>query len=322
MQEWLSPSSHIWVNTSGSTGVPKTIRINKNKMITSATRTGSFLNLKSHDKALLCLPVDFIAGKMIVVRSFALGLDLYMARPTSDPLKEINENFAFAAMTPMQIHHTLMGRDGIEKLNNIHTLIIGGGEMDSALIKKVGELSNDTFQTYGMTETITHIALKKLSGPSSESTYLTLPGIVLEQDKRGCLVINDKKLGLKKLRTNDLVELISESEFKYLGRFDHVINTGGVKVVPEVVEKKLNAHMKNRIVIAGKKDKVLGEKVILIIETKESMKPDDVESVIHNTALHKYEIPREIFYVDYFPESKNGKILRKQLLSFLYICKS
>jgi len=291
-------------------------------MITSAARTGTFLNLKSGNKALLCLPVDFIAGKMMLVRSFVLGLDLYPVYPASDPLKEINENFDFAAMTPMQIHHTFNGYDGIKKLNNIATLIIGGGEMDSSMVKQLGILSNDTFQTYGMTETITHIALKKLTGSYSKFNYLTLPGIVLEQDNRGCLVINDKQLGLEKLVTNDLVELISESEFDYLGRFDNVINSGGVKIVPEVVENKLNAHMNNRIVIAGKKDNVLGEKVILIVETKKSKKPNDMESVIKNAALDKYEIPREIYYMDFLPESKNGKILRKQLLSFLYICKS
>lgn len=314
IQEWLSPSPYIEVTTSGSTGTPKNIRFSKDFMVKSALRTGNYLGLKPEDRALLCLPVDYIAGKMMVVRALVLGLDLWPVYPSSNPLQDVIGDFDFAAMTPMQVHHILDAWDGVAKLNRIKSLIIGGGEMDASLSNRVSSLSTRIFHTYGMTETLTHVAMKLLTGEKPQSVYRALEGIYFEQDERNCLVIKDLHLGFDNLVTNDLVELISDSEFNFLGRMDHVINSGGIKIIPELVENKLKSYIPNRFIIAGQKDKLLGEKVILIVEIRDSKKPGDLQSVLRQSLLEKYEIPREIYYVDFFPESSVGKIQRKKLL--------
>lgn len=317
IQEWLSREGTIKSVTSGTTGPPKTIWIEKSAMIKSANRTGDFLQLKKGDSALLCLPVDFIAGKMMIVRSFVLGLDLHFINPSSKPLKEMDCSYEFAAMTPMQVHYTLAESRGIDKLNNIKTLIIGGGDMAPALRSEVRVLSNNTFQTYGMTETITHIAMKKISGSLDELHYTTLPGVEIDKDKNDCLIITDQVLGLDKLITNDVVEIYSKSAFRFLGRFDHVINSGGIKIIPEEVEYKLSKVISNRLMIAGVKDNALGEKLVLIIETGRLGFPKDLESKIQNLALDKYEFPKDIVGVPSFPETENGKIMRSELLTWI-----
>lgn len=288
--------------------------VKKDLMIKSALRTGGYFGLKPGDRALLCLPVDFIAGKMMVVRAFVLGLDLHLVYPSSNPLEEIDAAYDFAAMTPMQVHHVLTGPDGTAKLNRIKTLIIGGGDMDEHLVRDVSRLSARIFQTYGMAETLTHVALKQIAGGHTDASYHALSGVSFDQDNRSCLVIRDEVLDIDELVTNDLVDLVSHSEFKFLGRMDHVINSGGVKIIPERVENKLMAGIPNRFVIAGLKDPVLGEKVVLIVEVRNSKKPIDLQSVIRKSALEKYERPREVFYVDFFPETSGGKVRRKKLL--------
>lgn len=317
IREWLSETETMEARTSGSTGAPKTIRIEKSMMVKSAERTGRFLKLKRGDQALLCLPIDFIAGKMMVVRSFVLGLDLQLVNPSSIPLKGYINRIDFAAMTPMQVHFSLSEPSGKTQINQIKTLLIGGGDIAPGLMKALAILSNDMYLTYGMTETLTHVAMKKITGVSGQQNYQTMPGVEIESDQEGRLVITDNFLGLKRIVSNDIVELISETEFRFLGRYDHVINTGGIKVIPEVVENKLLAQIENRVVIAGIKDDVFGSKVIAIIETARAGFPDNLELHIENAGLKKYETPKEIFYVDRFPESQNGKIKRRQLLAMI-----
>lgn len=317
IQEWLSDEAFIESRTSGSTGKPKVIRIEKVKMIKSARRTGDFLKLDANDSALLCLPIDFIAGKMMVVRSFVLGLDLYYVNPVSNPLKQVERDFGFAAMTPMQVHNILEDTGGQSKMNSIEKLIIGGGEIDPSMNKKVSLLNNLTYQTYGMTETITHIAMKKLSGPGAEIEYRVLDGISIETDVNQCLMITDELLEIFSLKTNDIVGISTGGTFHFIGRFDHIINSGGIKVIPEVVEKKLGEQIINRIAVVGKKDKMLGEKVVLVIEKAGVGIPDDLEKKIKKASLERYETPREIKFVDHFPESSNGKILRSKLQEIL-----
>jgi O-succinylbenzoic acid--CoA ligase len=165
-----------------------------------------------------------------------------------------------------------------------------------------------------MTETLTHVAMQKVTGKDAQKEYHALPGVTLEKDERGCLVVSDSLLGITRLVTNDQVDLVSRAAFRFLGRLDNVINTGGVKVNPEEIEDKLQRHLKNRIIIAGKEDPVLGEKLILIVELKEREKPGNLVSVIKNAALDGYERPREVYYTDFFPESAGGKVIRKKVL--------
>ncbi len=313
IMNWISDEPAITVKTSGSTGKPKEIVLSKKSMTESAKLTGDFLRLKKGDRTLLCLPVDFIAGKMMVVRAFVLGLNLAPVPPAANPLKNIDRSFGFAAMTPMQVHNTLECDDGYEKLNKIEKLIIGGGDISGKLLQKIQKLKNKTYHTYGMTETVTHIALKRLNGITPDAIFKALQSVTFEQDERECLVISAPHISNKNIVTNDIVNLKNETEFHFIGRFDNVINTGGIKIFPEVAEKKLSDFIKSRFIIAGLPDEKLGEKVVLIVETKNHDK-DRFEKIISNSSLSKYEKPKEILFIETFPETENGKIDRRRLL--------
>lgn len=314
IQDWLSDDAHVEARTSGSTGPPKTIRVKKADMVKSAQRTGAFLHLKPGDRALLCLPIDFIAGKMMIVRAFVLGLNLIPANPVANPTQALDTDYEFSAMTPMQVYHILSSAEGSIKLNSIKTLIIGGGEVDQVLTQHIQKLTNKVYHTYGMTETLTHIAMKKLNGSNPGKEFQTLPGVTVELDAKGCLVIHDPLLGLNSLTTSDVAKVFSNTSFKFLGRADGVINTGGVKIIPEVVENKLKEQIPNRLVVLGEKDAALGEKVTLIIEVGTLGFPEDLEKKIGRAGLTKFEVPRSIKKINAFPESSSGKIIRKHLL--------
>ncbi|MBC8485869.1 MAG: AMP-binding protein [Bacteroidetes bacterium] len=312
--EWNSDNPSVKIKTSGSTGTPKWIDIPKEKMIKSALITGEFFNLQKGDKTLLCLSTDFIAGKMMVVRAFIFGLNLIPVKPSGNPLKNIDDEFDFVAMTPMQVYNILIEINGIQKLNRIKNLIIGGGELNFSLKQKIRKLNNNTYHTYGMTETITHVALKKLSGPDTDNYFKALKEIWFEKDKRGCLVVIAPHLSDKKFVTNDLIDLKNDKEFEFTGRYDNVINSGGIKISPEKIEQKLEPFVLQRFFIAGIPDEKFGERAVLIIEgTKSSL--SDFEEIILKSGLSKYEIPKQIFYVDCFSETENGKIIRKETLN-------
>jgi len=264
--DWISSSKTVSVNTSGSTGKSRQIKIEKCKMIQSALLTGNFFNLKKNDKALLSLPVEFIAGKMMVVRAFVLGLNLLPIEPTGNPLNELNENYDFAAFTPMQVFNILGDHNGSKKLGLIKNVIIGGGEINESLSKKIRDLQNNTYHTYGMTETLTHVALKKLNGNNYQKYFKALPGIQFETDERSCLVIKALHLENEVITTNDVVELKSATEFEFVGRHDNIINSGGIKIFPEKVEQSLIPIIKERFIISGLPDEKLGQIVVLVIE--------------------------------------------------------
>ena len=308
---WISDEGFVTVKTSGSTGKPKEIKISKNAMIASAKLTGEFLKLQKGNKALLCLPVDFIAGKMMIVRAFVFGLDLIPTKPDGNPLKENNECFDFAAMTPMQVFNILEDEKGIGKLNNIKNLIIGGGEINKGLEDKLINLKNNTYHTYGMTETITHIALKKINGNSKNEGFIALKNVWFEQDERDCLIVNAPHISDEKIITNDIVLLKSKMEFEFIGRYDNVINSGGIKIIPEIIEGKLSQFINQRFFVYGKPDEKLGEKTVLVIEGK----PDiEIEKILNKIQFSKYEKPKEIIFINQFVETGNGKINRKNTL--------
>ncbi len=317
IREWLSDDTHMDVLTSGSTGAPKTIRVAKEQMVGSARRTGKFLGLRRGEKALLCLPVDYIAGKMMVVRAFVLGLDLVTVYPSSNPMESLVPPPDFVALTPMQLHHVLDADGGAQWLGSIRNVIIGGAGMDAHQEMRLKHLPNCIHHTYGMTETLTHVAMRKVNGPDREGHYRALEGVTFGTDHRGCLLITDRLLGIDGLATNDQVSLVSVNAFRYLGRIDHVINTGGVKVNPEVVEGKLQAHLDNRVVLAGRPDPVLGEKVVLVVELGGRRKPENLRAVLDTAGLERFERPREVFFTEFFPESSAGKIGRKKIMEWI-----
>lgn len=297
--DWFDKKDYIEMTTSGTTGLPKLVRLEKQAMIHSALATGDFFDLKPGDKALLCLPTQFIAGKMMLVRSLILGLELDVVSPSLHPLELNTTTYDFVAMVPLQVQNS------INALKNVRKLIIGGAKMDSSLEEKLLPLKTKIYETYGMTETITHIAAKRLG----DSVFSILPNVKISQDDRGCLVINVSTISDEPIVTNDLVELLNENQFIFLGRIDNVINSGGVKLIPEQIEAKLTGKINSRFFVTGLPDTTLGEKLVLVIEGEKQEFPTDFFDV-----LGKYEKPKEIVFVTKFKENENGKLLRKPTL--------
>lgn len=297
--DWFDKKSYIEMTTSGTTGLPKLVRLEKQAMIQSALATGDFFGLEPGNKALLCLPTQFIAGKMMLVRSLILGLELEVVAPSVTPLAFNSKVYDFVAMVPLQVQNS------IEKLVHVRKLIIGGAKLDTALEEKLLPLKTEIYETYGMTETITHIAAKRLG----TQAFSILPNVKIKQDDRECLVINVASISDEPIVTNDLVDLINDQQFIFLGRIDNVINSGGVKLIPEQIEAKLINKINSRFFVTGLPDAVLGEKLVLVIEGEKQDFPKDFFDV-----LGKFEKPKEIIFVSKFKENENGKLLRKPSL--------
>lgn len=315
VQNWLDNKSYIEVKTSGSTGTPKIIQLEKSRMIASAKATGAFFGLKPNDKALLCLPCDYIAGKMMVVRAMVLGLNLYSAEPTGNPLENLkSEDFQFGAMIPLQVFNSLINYR--QRFENIEKVIIGGGVVNASLLKELQEIRNQCFATYGMTETITHVAVKSLNGSNKSEVYHALKNVEFSKDNRSCLVIDAPYLSDSSVITNDIVKLHSPSSFEWLGRFDNVINTGGIKVNPEQIEQKIEPFINSDFFIAAVSDEKLGNKVILIIENEGKMNTDRLKQQL-TTVLSKFEMPKQIYVLPKFKKTETGKIQRKQTLDLI-----
>ncbi|MEO9571516.1 MAG: AMP-binding protein [Polaribacter sp.] len=307
LKKWFSKEDFIVVQTSGSTGKPKKIKLQKRQMINSALTTGNYFNLKEKTAALLCLSVGYVAGKMMFVRALTLGWHLDVIKTNSFPLKEIEKEYDFSAMVPLQLENS------IEKIKFIKKLIVGGGVVSKKLQEKLQNSTCNVYATYGMTETITHIAIKKLNNLKiMPNFYNVLPGINIYKDIRGCLVVKALDVSDEIVFTNDIIDLISENKFKWLGRFDNVINSGGVKLHPEIIEEKLSVIISNRFFVAGIPDEKLGEKLVLIVEG------DFKEISFSNVNLHKFEIPKEIYFVNKFIETKTKKIQRSKTINFIF----
>ncbi|HIP47571.1 MAG TPA: O-succinylbenzoic acid--CoA ligase [Lutibacter sp.] len=309
LKDLLDESATISVHTSGSTGAPKDISISKKAMLNSAKATGLFFNLPAKTKALHCLSTEYIAGKMMWVRAIYLGWELAVVQPNSNPLKENVLSFDFAAMVPLQAQNSL------HDLNRIDKLIIGGGSISFSLEKELVKLKTTVFQTYGMTETITHVAVKKISN-NRENLYKSLPNVKLSLDDRACLIIDAPNVSDKIVITNDLVKLHSNTQFEWLGRIDNVINSGGIKFFPEQIEKKLAPFIINPFIITSLPDTILGEKLILLIET--STKDIELNSPFFTKVLSKYEIPKAIYYINEFVYTSNSKIKRTDTLQLIH----
>ncbi|MGK0389457.1 MAG: O-succinylbenzoic acid--CoA ligase [Maribacter sp.] len=310
--EWLNDEPTIIVQTSGSTGKPKSIFIRKENMINSALATGEYFQTKPKDKALLCLPCNYIAGKMMVVRAFVLGLDLWLSNP-SEPSKGIDTFIDFAAMVPLQIENLLL--HNLLFIHKTKQLIIGGAAVSSSLLAQLQSLKTQCFATYGMTETITHIAIKILNGNQASDDYQLLPNVRIEKDERDCLVIHAPKIATEKVITNDIVEIISPQKFRWIGRFDNVINSGGIKLFPEQIEQKLNNFISCRYFISSLPDKKLGEKLVLVIE-EEAMTIEELSTLKNkiSSLLGKFEQPKEILFTSQFIETATGKLKRNETL--------
>lgn len=309
LEEWLNFDDSITVQTSGTTGNSKDITISKQQMINSAEATGAYFKAGEGTKALLCLSSNYIAGKMMLVRAMVLGWDIHVVAPEKDALVEYDNPYDFVAMVPYQLHHS------IDALDKVKRLIVGGGAISSELEAQLQEKNTEVFATYGMTETITHVAVRRINGFAKSDRFTALPNVKFSIDKRGCLVIDAPKVSHKRVVTNDLVDLHSPLSFTWLGRFDNMINTGGIKVKPEAVEAKLSENIKIPFIIASEKDPQLGERVILILESTSKDAPQDYSKAL--SGLASYERPKKIYTLSQFPYTETGKIKRGHVLKVL-----
>lgn len=332
LSEWNNDSDRVLVHTSGSTGKPKPMMVEKKRMLNSARITCDFLGLKPGDSALLCMSLDYIAGKMVVVRSIERHLHLISVSPSGHPLKDIdlkdvNGEITFAAMVPMQVYNTLQVPEERERLTHIRHLIIGGGAIDASLEKELQALPGNIaiWSTYGMTETLSHIALRRINGAEASEWYQPFDSVKISQTEEGCLVIDAPLVCAETLVTNDIVEIesyiynkVEKLRFRIKGRKDNVICSGGIKIQIEEVEALLKPHLEKPFMLAKKKDEKFGEIAVLLTEDEDlkkveatirrllSGKSDDSNNSSESKS-HKYWIPREYLHVDHLPLTETGK---------------
>lgn len=328
LQEWNSPSETLLVHTSGSTGKPKPMWVEKQRMLNSAHITCDFLGLRPGDSALLCMSLDYIAGKMMVVRSIERKLRLFSVKPSGHPLsdesltKMVEMDFDFVAMVPMQVYNTLQVPQERERLSRIKHLIIGGGAIDDALAEELRSLPGAVWSTYGMTETLSHIALRRLNGEEASEWYQPFDSVGVSLNSDGCLVIDAPLVCSEPLVTNDIAEIKQQETsshssdassslktssphvlFRIKGRKDNVICSGGIKIQIEEVENLLRQHLDAPFLLAKKKDEKFGEMAVLVTES------GDLEGVeaICRQVLPKYWVPRQYLHFDQLPMTETGK---------------
>ena len=304
LQEWQNDKPTVWVHTSGSTGTPKPMQVEKERMMASARLTCSFLGLKEGDSALLCMPLQYIAGKMVVVRSLIANLKLIPVTPSGHPLKDLKEAPTFAAMIPMQVYNTLQVPEEKAILMGIKHLIIGGGAIDDALGKALKEFPNHVWSTYGMTETLSHIALRRLNGKDASDWYTPFYNVSIRLSEEGTLIINAPNVCADELITNDIAEINKEEKFRILGRKDNTINSGGVKIQIEQVEATLKEHLDIPFQITARKDAKFGEIVVLIYN---KVKDEALVRQVCEEALPTYWVPKAYIAVDELPLTGTGK---------------
>ena len=317
LEEWNNPSPYVHVQTSGSTGAPKPMLVEKQRMLNSARITCDFLGLREGDTALLCMSLDYIAGKMMVVRSIERGLKLTTVAPSGHPLSNnyqlsiVNYQLSFAAMVPMQVYNSLQVPEEKERLMQIRHLIIGGGAIDDALASALKTFPNHVWSTYGMTETLSHIALRRLNGPDASEWYTPFPSVKVSLNEDRCLVIDAPLVCPSRLVTNDIAELSSgtdpEVKFRILGRKDNVICSGGIKIQIETVERQLRPHLQAPFLITKRPDAKFGEAVVLLTEGTVPEAQEVCERI-----LPKYHQPRVYLHVDQIPLTATGKPARQQ----------
>ena len=337
LSEWNNDSDRVLVHTSGSTGKPKPMMVEKKRMLNSARITCDFLGLKPGDSALLCMSLDYIAGKMVVVRSIERHLHLISVSPSGHPLKDIdlkdangkdvNGEITFAAMVPMQVYNTLQVPEERERLTHVRHLIIGGGAIDASLEKELRSLPGNIaiWSTYGMTETLSHIALRRINGAEASEWYQPFDSVKISQTDEGCLVIDAPLVCAETLVTNDIVEIesyiynkVEKLRFRIKGRKDNVICSGGIKIQIEEVEEFLKPHLEKPFMLAKKKDEKFGEIAVLLTEDEDLKKVEatirrllsgksDDSNKSSESKSHKYWIPREYLHVDHLPLTETGK---------------
>ena len=314
-QQWLMGQAEFELMTSGSTGAPKAIRVSREQMAASARLTGQALGLQYGDSALVCLPTQYIAGRMMLVRGLELGLNLMVVTLSSNPLATLptDSHVDFTAFVPMQLHKIIHETPSqIAILNRMKAILVGGAEVSAMLVNDLQAIHAPIYHTYGMTETVSHIALRRLNGDLADDYFRPLSKVILGQDERGCLTITSILSQHQTLITNDVVELRPDGSFRWLGRWDNVINSGGIKVQAEQVEQALARLLANRrFFVGGLPQAELGHMVVAVIEGEPLL--FEILTALRSQLeqnLTKYEIPRQFYFLSQFWETPTGKIDR------------
>lgn len=304
LSEWHSESPYLTVQTSGSTGTPKQLVVRKEQMWQSARLTCEYLGLRPGDNALLCMPLQYIAGKMMVVRSLYAGLNLIVRQPSGHPLADAIEPLRFAAMIPLQVYNSLQVQEERERLKQIGHLIIGGGAIDPALEREIQTLPNAAYSTYGMTETLSHIALRRLNGTDASPFYTPFPSVALSLSAEDTLVIDAPLVTDEQLTTNDVAELLPDGRFTIIGRKDNIINSGGVKIQIEKVEAALRSIISVNFALTAIPHPKFGEAIVLLVEGNQ-VEPQLKARI--GQLLPGYEQPKQILPVAAVPHTGSGK---------------
>lgn len=309
LSKWFDSHPNIQLSSSGTTGVSKSIVVSKQSMIQSALRTQKAFGYQEGDTALLCLSAEFIAGQMMLVRAIVSQLMLIIEKPSSRPLENQTEKIDFLPMTPMQLETTIQHEK--VKLDLVKTILLGGAAINERLIEQLTNISPEIYLGFGMTETLSHIALRKIY-PTLETKYEVLNGVELGIDDRNCLVISVEGID-DPIVTNDLVDLHNDGTFTWLGRFDNIINSGGIKIFPEKLESLFKSQIEEEVYLSSRPSSLLGEELVLV--SKERLTQDDLLR-IQNAILSKYNkfhIPKGHILITEFPKTETGKIRRAQL---------
>lgn len=316
LKNWFDETETITVYTSGSTGKPKEIRLSKAAMRNSARMTNAFFALNSTTTALLCLPASYIAGKMMLVRALVGNYNLLTVTPAANPFENLSQPIDFTAITPYQLLNSTKEIKILEnKKIEIGKIIVGGAKISSEIEASLQSFKTTFYESYGMTETCSHIALRAVNGQTKSAYFSILNGVSIRKNESNCLCIKAPHLLEDEITTNDIVEIRNKTEFKWLGRLDNVINTGGVKISPETVEQKLEKLISKPFFITSTPDKVLGNKVILVLES-DPLNPQ-AETKLRaeiNLTLDKYERPKDILYIPKFIYSESNKLLKANTL--------
>jgi o-succinylbenzoate---CoA ligase len=320
--DWQEGKSSFVLHTSGSTGQPKPIVLSRQQMLASARLTGQALNLQPGDQALVCLNTRYIAGTMMLVRGLELGMDMSVVAPSANPLLDLPDDMPidFTALVPLQLQTILTQTpEKMALLNRCKAILVGGAPVNAQLEEQLQVITAPVLSTYGMTETVSHVALRRLNGSERSETYTALPGVQLGVDQRGCLQITAPMTDYQCLQTNDLVALTRPNTFRWLGRADNVINSGGIKIHPERIESQLDKILlalkrPSRLIAFGMPDPALGEMLCVAIEGA-SWSPA-IENQVKKqlaTLVNRYDMPRRFFFLASFPETPTGKIDRQQI---------
>lgn len=302
LERWHSQDSFT-IHTSGSTGIPKPIVHSKRAMHQSALLTGNYFNFKKGENILLCLPANRIGGIMLIVRAIIWQLKLYTLPPKLKLDIESLPAMDFASLLPVQ------AIENFAELHHIKNILLGGAALPLHLEKKIQQHKSNFYLSYGMTETLSHIALRKINGKNATLHFTTLPGVSIGIDTDSRLFISASKLGIRKLKTNDIIKILTPTTFEFVGRYDNVINSGGLKINAEAIEKQLAPYVSQSFYIKGIPDAKLGEKVALFIESKQwnAQNLQELEQQIQ-TIHPKQARPKTIIFQENFAYTPTGKI--------------